>query len=66
MFGVFHRLRKPPVRFVNRWSTPSEIADACAANRMREGFTPTPPPSDAFLNGRGTLRDNLFPRKLAP
>jgi hypothetical protein len=46
LFGIFHRLRKPPVRFVNRWSTPSEIADARAANRMRDGLPPTTPCHD--------------------
>lgn len=43
LFGIFHRLGKPRIKFVDRWSTPSEIADARATNRMRDGFTPTPP-----------------------
>jgi hypothetical protein len=29
--------RKPPIKFVDRWSTPSEIEAARASNRMREG-----------------------------
>jgi hypothetical protein len=64
LIGIFRRLQKPryqrQYQFVDRWSTPSEIADASAANRIHDGLPPTPPTADeqhrAFHEYRRTLR----------
>jgi hypothetical protein len=51
LIGIFRRVKKPTrYRFVDRWSTPEKIAEATAANRIRDGLTPYPPTAQDIEN----------------